>query len=160
MSAPINQYEQTCDNKCGSVLHEHAIIYILTPPKGEDQAWCEDCKTWNWDHLKTNGWTCDDEESSDEESSDEEYDCEAVGCTDDNCADGCKCECTDCQRNRPTDEEETAEEMKARGAMNGDGFVICDTCSICAKDATDGGVIAADGQHHWACKQCVKNAAA
>lgn len=127
MSAPINQYEQTCDNKCGSVLHEHAIIYILTPPKGEDQAWCEDCKTWNWDHLKANGWTCDDEESSDEESS---------------------------------DEEETAEEMKARGAMNGDGFVICDTCTICAKDATDGGVIAADGQHIWACKQCVKNAAA
>jgi hypothetical protein len=114
MSAPINQYEQVCDNKCGSVLHEHAIIYILTPPKGEDQAWCEDCKTWNWDHLKANGWTCDDETSHDE-SDDEDH------CVIPSCCRGSK-GCSECKSDyeESTDEEETAEEMKARGAMNAD----------------------------------------
>jgi hypothetical protein len=61
------QYRKMCDNKCGSVLHQNAIIFILTTPKGEEQVWCEDCKQLQWDDLKADGWLCDDEESESDE---------------------------------------------------------------------------------------------
>jgi len=93
------QYRKMCDNKCGSVLDQNAIICILVTPKGEEQVWCEDCKQWNWDDLKAAGWRCDDEESEDD-------DCVAAGCDEDECVEFCDCECTTCQRNRPTGESD------------------------------------------------------
>ena len=51
------------------------------------------------------GCKCECHESTD--SSDDDYSCVDHGCKDDHCAPACGCECTTCQRNKPTDSSST-----------------------------------------------------
>jgi hypothetical protein len=78
-----NQFEQVCGNKCGCVLSENKTIYIMAPPDGEDQAWCEDCTNDLWEELGRKGWTRDGEEYE----SEEDDDCVIPSCCDG--VDGC-----------------------------------------------------------------------
>lgn len=66
MSSSINQFQQVCDNKCGCALHEHAIVYIITPLKGDDQVWCKDCTDSLWEEYNKKGWLCEDEKNKKE----------------------------------------------------------------------------------------------
>lgn len=56
------------------------------------------------DYKRDDGLNWDDSEESEDE-----YDCLANGCTEETCSDNCTCECTACQRNRPSDAQSEAE---------------------------------------------------
>ena len=43
------------------------------------------------------------EDDDDDEDDDDEYNCLRNGCDEETCAENCTCDCTSCQRNRPSD---------------------------------------------------------
>jgi len=68
----------------------------------------------------------------------DEYDCVLNGCGEDvPCAEDCKCECTHCQRNRPTGEEEEEDDCVIPQCCNdANGCPQC--CSEDEEDEEDG----------------------
>lgn len=67
------QYSKMCDNGCGSVLHQDAVIQIIETPTGDDQVWCEDCWQWNKDELKAAGYTWDESDDDDKSANSSTY---------------------------------------------------------------------------------------
>ena len=145
----------TVPNKVAEVLEKNAELWYIrygdlyyTGTSGDEQ--CiegvkqhEECVDWKRGHKEPEWCDCD------EESDEEDEEAESVL------------------------EEETAESMKERGAMDGDGFVICPDCNkggcdgncedesiceVCAKDAKGGETLAADGEEVKACKTCAEGA--